>query len=1251
MANLYEFTAFGDTHLYTSSISSITVGANVYTAIPISRTELVLELKEQRVKITMPKTSEPALKLTGENINNQVSLKIRQIDETLLFEGNLTSCAIGIDKDRLILSFSPDYLTNNSVIPTRQYTRSCNYSLYEGYNGSSEASSPRCPRNRKDASLNPLLGETRTTWSLSGGDKTLSKTAVDSDLNIGSSDYVQGQCVIENSGAVYHSNIIVSHSTADNGGGSYTATFNMLYPVSIKDGSDTLFFYKGCDKKITTCDSKFGVVEHFGGFPEMPQAHLVQKSGFKNSAIGYKTVTDPKTGTKTKEVAGGDSELGYEYDGVVPLIFGLHWVTPQVVWNSGFETSKSVKLVEFDGLEEPQVVAYDDEGFKVGYKGAGFYSSSWTTDGFSRLYFQAFAHVLCESITALRGLRVGGESIQDSAELTALTSNLPATTTDTYFSAPLDLQTEKRHTYIYNSKEVDEAVSRAGIYWEKIADLQTIEHKFSPSFGTVHFGEQTSVDDYMDNLIEGTHWHKDRWIKEVAYVVWKHSNAWGSEFGSSDDIATVLNAGTYTNKTLAETAPYLGRDIETLPAIEYYCEHLPDLPSPNNDATKKSIDSVANPVCVIYWVLSNSLGIADASIDLSGFATARDTVYSDNLGVNIMLSKRTNTLNFISKILAVIDAALIWKSVGGVYKWTLNLARSGDSVTKTITLSNASKISFQRMGWDQVYTGIEVNYSPAGKGDEEKFTHINEAAREIVGCNRIKKVDLAGISTENTVKAVMSREFSRWTRPLSSLSFDYYDDENELYPNDLVTLSVTDTGVTYNITENYRVMSVSGMKEDTRVRRVKCIQDYVINYSTEIFTPAPAGFTGVSWTWVLADISVADLFEGYQEISYPMLTVTPLAEEPATGEIDEVRAASVYREGANKSPVSTKIGQLFKGTLNANYDVTDFIDNTSAGLTFTSSQDIPDYTGIDDDLHTLKRFAIIGDNGEEVITFNKIEKTASGSPNTYKITGIIRNVYGVTTLANPTTGQAQHLSGVSIWVTMLKGIPNLPIIPSHVTGRLPTTGYSNSPSSKAAISTTLSPNALVDVYARNNIMSSKKFALEKAFQATSNTPYPVNDLVEYQANTFSSPSHTVYLRFAPTIPRGAPLFCFPDQLVPSLGSVDSIQWEIIFKEAGTQVNMGAVVADLKAGFVFPKNNSGTVVFDASNSKIRQILSRVALTSASYDIHPLHGMLELELTFNSGQIDLETGDTLTIEIKSINKAGFKSEKRSVDLLLT
>ena len=1264
MANLYEFSGSLGTYRYTSSINNITYSSNLYTAIPISRSELVFQMAEQHVKIQMPKTSEPATTLIDENINNRLTLSIMNISGDVLFKGNLVSCAVGVDKDRIILKFSPDFLTNNSEIPTRTYSRNCNYSLYEGYNGSSEATSPRCPKNRKDASLNPLINETRTGWTFTNKNKTLARTATDSDLNIGSTDYVQGQVVLENGGAVYSSSIIVSHSVVDNGGGNYTATINLLYPLHLKDNSDVLFIYKGCDKKIATCSSKFNIDDHFGGFPEMPKAHLMvngktNTSGYQTPSIGYKN---------DGSVALNDAEMDYEYDGVIPLIFGETWITPQTIW-LGPSYREAIELATFLGIKDiSDGRDLNWDGFIDGDERQEGFKGQWEKNGVGQHYFQSFIQVLCEIITGVKGYKINGIPVVTANELAGATrgstnaASFPLTNTNSYFAIPLDLGNEDRFKYAFSKQAVDQVIKTSVSSVLQEPDIQTIEEVFSPSYASVHFGEQTSIDAFVDNLTEGTHIQKKRWIKGVAYVAYRHNKRYGDATGVNDDLSGFSALGSdygNTNYWLSRMGAYIGRDVENIPKIEYYVDHYPDLPSPYNDATKKKINDAANPVCIIYWILSNILDVPDSDIDLAGFDTARDLLHTENLGINIAVTKKTKTIDFLNKILAVIDGALVWKSVLGFYKWSIALARSSDSVSKTITISNANNLSFERMGWDKAYSGIEVTYRPPDKKDDQKITHNNEAAREMIGINKIKKIDMAGISTENTLKAVLSREFSRWTRPLTSLSFDYYDSENELYPHDLITLDLTDTGITYDINENFRVVSVSGLNEASNKRRVKCIQDYVISYTDEVFMPAAAPYGITEPTLDVGDITVASINQGWQELSYPNLSITPLASKP-TGDIIDIRAFNVVKNNSG-NPSSVSCLEWYKGLITADLDAGySFIDVSSTGLTFKLDENIylPNFTGRDDQFFAMPRLAICNSTiGEqEVISYNKLEYVStSGGYKNYRLTGIVRNVLGHTRNTDANTlvnGQFNLLSNDDIWIGFGAAPPTLPIAPVLQTGRTPTTGYSNSPSSTAEATT---EKVLVDFYAFNNSLMSDKFAVDTDASYESVTPYPINQLEQFATAVVNDNITTIYIRYFPTRPKSGPWFGAPNSSPPKLGSLNGISWELTFKE-GTNQKMGNMLVNLKKGFTFPNTPSGDI-FTPAECSIRQVLDELVLTNYASPPayirpieHPYYGAIELTLTGDFRYIDIESTETLTVEIKSVNDLGYKSEARSIDIVL-
>ena len=103
--------------------------------------------------------------------------------------------------------------------------------------------------------------------------------------------------------------------------------------------------------------------------------------------------------------------------------------------------------------------------------------------------------------------------------------------------------------------------------------------------------------------------------------------------------------------------------------------------------------------------------------------------------------------------------------------------------------------------------------------------------------------------------------------------------------------------------------------------------------------------------------------------------------------------------------------------------------------------------------------------------------------------------------------------------------------------------------------------------------------------------------------------------------------------------------------------MGNMLVNLKKGFTFPNTPLGDI-FTPAECSIRQVLDELVLKDYTHPIqayykpveHPYYGAIELTLTGNFSYINVETTETLTVEIKSVNDLGYKSEARSIDIVL-
>ena len=246
---LFTLVLGATTWRYTNSPDDITIGANTWTATPISRSEIndKREELEQTVSVELPTslplpqlyiTSVPGITATLEVQRTQDLDTVPGPREIItIFKGRIESVSFtkdGAVATLLVRAFTAAF---SKELPRQRYSNVCNHALYDS----------RC-------------GVVKATYAHSGTVDAISGRTIDVNGASGEADGYYRGGYVETSGGLDR-RLILEH-VGD----------TLTLPLAFADVvvTDTVTIYPGCGHSVTDCRQKFSNILNFGGFPYVP---------------------------------------------------------------------------------------------------------------------------------------------------------------------------------------------------------------------------------------------------------------------------------------------------------------------------------------------------------------------------------------------------------------------------------------------------------------------------------------------------------------------------------------------------------------------------------------------------------------------------------------------------------------------------------------------------------------------------------------------------------------------------------------------------------------------------------------------------------------------------------------------------------------------------------------------------------------------------------------------------------------------
>jgi len=180
-----------------------------------------------------------------------------------------------------------------------------------------------------------------------------------------------------------------------------------------------------------------------------------------------------------------------------------------------------------------------------------------------------------------------------------------------------------------------------------------------------------------------------------------------------------------------------------------------------------------NPAHILHELICSTvwgLGYPASDCDETPWRAAADTLYTENLGLNLVWSGESIE-EFAQIVLDHIDGRLYVDPASGL--WVLDLIRA-DYVVGNLPVLDAGNVldvrSYERRGWDETVNEVVVAYIDSSTGKEVTVTAQNPANIAIQGAVVSVSRSYPGIGSPSLAGRIAQRDLQVLSRPLARAS-------------------------------------------------------------------------------------------------------------------------------------------------------------------------------------------------------------------------------------------------------------------------------------------------------------------------------------------------------------------------------------------------------------------------------------------------------------------------------------------------
>jgi Putative phage tail protein len=197
------------------------------------------------------------------------------------------------------------------------------------------------------------------------------------------------------------------------------------------------------------------------------------------------------------------------------------------------------------------------------------------------------------------------------------------------------------------------------------------------------------------------------------------------------------------------------------------------IPAKTFNPTKADIDGSANPVNIIYDLLTNrdyGLGYDSTAIDIASFTAASDQLYSENFGLSFTLTNQDSTEKLISDVMNHINGMFYTRNDNG--QFTIKLVRD-DYDPNTLPVYDEDSIikmeEYQRPSYGELINEIVVVYKPKGQTEKDSVSVQDLAGIQVQQGIVSQTFNYIGIDNADVAGRVALRDLRQKSNPVAAL--------------------------------------------------------------------------------------------------------------------------------------------------------------------------------------------------------------------------------------------------------------------------------------------------------------------------------------------------------------------------------------------------------------------------------------------------------------------------------------------------
>jgi hypothetical protein len=456
---------------------------------------------------------------------------------------------------------------------------------------------------------------------------------------------------------------------------------------------------------------------------------------------------------------------------------------------------------------------------------------------------------------------------------------------------------------------------------------------------------------------------------------------------------------------------YIGDNVRNVPPYSVVARRT--LFNGDLGGTETIWSTDANPVNVIYYIANTMLKIPSGMLDGAGtFASAIVTVKNEGLGVSFAMQEGRAAKEWIDEICRHIDAQFYFDETDGLFKIRLIRGDYDPEDLSTINEDWYRNLTFTRRAGEDVYTDIEVRWTPKDTWKERGTKLTNPAGRAILGYQKSKSISWPMFVSRGSVVNAVRRLKRRMFKPLAAGKFELAADALPLNQDGNSACNPGDVFRLVNTREDFdsiiRILGVSGGDSADGMLEIEFMEDM---FTTTLEDDEPGEGEFDPDDYLLDDPVRYPVVKDAPPSMVPDLvgSVFVCATKPETGICGfyEVGRGEPAAEGEDDDEDDLWEQRLERTGLltTGGYPVTGEIDD-DVGFTIEDGIRMAARANTRAEAQAFKTLAMIDSGGAdfEIISIQTIAESGSD----WLASGIIRGLYGTEIQA--------HSAGARVWI-------------------------------------------------------------------------------------------------------------------------------------------------------------------------------------------------------------------------------------------